>query len=476
MRSSIVSRAVPFDRAILQGSILRAVIRIAWPAVLQSLFIGFHGIIAHALVGRFSDYTANAAIGVGSQVYLVVVVFLSSLYTGMSVLVSRAAGSGDTEAVNRIAYQTLLLSVGLATFVILPAGWYLTPNLLGLLNAAPEVRAQAVPYLRLMFAFGTGSMTVFVLGGALRAAGDPRTPLYLAIMVTGLTVGLDVVLIAGAGPIPPLGAVGAALGNGLAGLVTSAVALRLSVSGRLVLYFGPQMAWRPDWTTLRSLVRYGLPTGLQAIAVTGGGVLLVGFVGGVRDSAAAQAAYAVGYTQLFSLVTWPSLGLMSAALVVVGQNLGALQPARSARAIWIACGIGALVSSVTAALFLGLPEPLIRMFGLDDPRVLAIGRELLQYLAASSVLFAVGQICTGGLQGGGDTRTPLYIAVASQLVVPLVFCSAIAAARPLEPRDVWQALLAAHATRCVLSVAALARSEWYVAGPQHARQTSSFSS
>ena len=80
----------------------------------------------------------------------------------------------------------------------------------------------------------------------------------------------------------------------------------------------------PDWRIIRSLFRFGLPTGIQGIAMNVGGVLMLAFIGSLPQSAAAQAAFAISYTQLFSLITWTSVGLMGAAAAVAGQNLGAI--------------------------------------------------------------------------------------------------------------------------------------------------------
>jgi Na+-driven multidrug efflux pump len=83
------------------------------------------------------------------------------------------------------------------------------------------------------------------------------------------------------------------------------------------------MNWRPDWTVIRQLFRFGLPAGAQGIAMNSGGVFMLRSIGSLEHSGEAQAAFAVGYTELFSLITWTSVGLMGAAATVAGQNLGA---------------------------------------------------------------------------------------------------------------------------------------------------------
>ena len=94
------------------------------------------------------------------------------------------------------------------------------------------------------------------------------------------------------------------------------------------------------------------------------------------------------------------------------------------------------------------------------PLVSSIGEQLLMYLSVSGLFVTVALSYTGGLQGTGDTRSPLYISVVSQIVVPLGLCTAIEATRNLVPGDVWIAILAGHFTRCVLSVARFRQQKW----------------
>jgi len=203
----------PFDRAIVEGPIGRSVWKLAWPTMLQNVIGGLQGIVDHAMVGNYVGYTGNAAIGVSWQIFLVVIVFIASLFTGMGVLVARFAGQNDSEKVNRTVYQAFLTAVLLSIGVLAPLGYVLAPSLLDLVNAAPEVQAEALPYLRIMFIFSFGMMMFFMASGAFRSAGDARTPLRLGVLLTVLNIVLNVILIRGLGPIPAFGTRGAAMGT-----------------------------------------------------------------------------------------------------------------------------------------------------------------------------------------------------------------------------------------------------------------------
>jgi len=446
-------RIQKYDRSLIEGPIVPAVWKLAWPTMLQNVIAGLQGIIDHIMVGHFVGYVGNAAIGVSWQIVLVVIVFISSVFTGMAVLVARFAGAGDSHKVNRVVYQSFLTAAGLSA-VLAVVGYVAAPWLLTLVNAAPEVRQEALPFLRAMFLGIVGLIMFFMLSGAFRAAGDPRTPLRLGLAMTGLTIGLNVTL------IPMFGTIGAAFGTIISSTLVSAWGVWRLTRPESVIHFERGMDHKPDFTVIRSLFRFGLPTGVQGIAMNIGGVFLLRFIGALEHSAAAQAAFAVDYTELFSLITWTSTGLLGAAATIAGQNLGAGNPDRAAEGVRVAAQIGLAAAAIVGAAFVLIPQYLLAAFGMTDPLVLSIGRQLLAYLSVSGLFITVALSYTGGLQGTGDTRSPLYISVISQIIIPLGLCMLIEMTRELMPGDIWMAIVIGHFTRCVLSVARFRQQKW----------------
>jgi putative MATE family efflux protein len=449
-----------YDRSIVEGPLRSAVWKIAWPTMLTNIIGGLQGIVDHALVGHLVGFKANAAIGVAWQIFLVVVVFISSLFTGMSVLVAHFAGAGEEDKVDRTVYQAFLTAIGISVLVMAPLGYVLSPSLLDLVNAAPAVKAEALPFLRIMFLFSSGMLVFFMLGGALRSAGDARTPMTLGIVMTVLNLVLNIILIRGLGPIPAFGTAGSAMGTTIASGLVALYALVKLVRGGWVVSFPRGAGFGPDWSIIRSLFRFGLPTGIQGIAMNIGGVFMLAFIGSLAQSAAAQAAFAVSYTQLFSLITWTSVGLMGAAAAVAGQNLGAGHPDRADAAVHTAARFGLGGAAVIGFFFLFFPRQLLAIFGLHDPAVVEIGIQLLRVLSVSGFFITVALTYTGGLQGTGDTKSPLYISIVSQILVPLGICFIIQQTSRLDPIDIWIAILVGHATRCALSVIRFRQGKW----------------
>jgi putative MATE family efflux protein len=428
--------------------------------MLTNIVGGLQGMVDQALVGNLIGYKANAAIGVSMQMWLIVMIFISSLFSGMSVLVARFAGAGDHEKVDRTVYQAFITAIGLAVLIMAPIGYFAAPYLLNFVNAAPEVQREALPFLRIMFVFSGGMLVFFMLGGALRSAGDARTPMILGISLTLLNLVLNIILIRGLGPIPAFGTKGAAMGTCIASGSLAIYSLFKLWSGGWVVSFPRGRGYGPDWAIIRELFRFGLPSGFQGIVANIGGVFMLSFIGSLALSAASQAAFAVSYTQLFSLITWTSVGLMGASAAIAGQNLGAGKPDRAAAAVHVAARIGLTSAAIIGALFLFLPRQLLAIFGMHDPVVVGIGVQLLHVLSLSGLFIAVALTYSGGLQGTGDTKSPLYISIVSQVLLPLGICYVIQRTGTLHPINIWIAILIGHASRCVLTVLRFNQGKW----------------
>jgi Na+-driven multidrug efflux pump len=128
--------------------------------------------------------------------------------------------------------------------------------------------------------------------------------------------------------------------------------------------------------------------------------------------------------------------------------------------VHVASLIGLGVAVTVGSAFLTIPHVLFGLFGIEDRGTVDIGVGLLRYLAVSGLFVTVALTYTGGLQGTGDTRSPLYISIVSQLAVPLGLCAVLQQLRGLEPGDIWTAIVLGHVTRSVLSVLRFRQGRW----------------
>jgi putative MATE family efflux protein len=448
-----------FDDALISGSIYRSVWRIAWPVITLNLVNGLHALVDHILVGHYvqvENNAGNAAIGAAWQVFLVLVVFIASVFHGMNVLIARYAGRRDQARVSHVAYEAFISAVYVLVLVVAPAGYFIAPYLLDFIEADAVVHDLALPYLRLLFCGGSPLFLMFMITGAFQAAGDPKTPLMLGVLTTVLNVVISYILIVHAG----LGTIGAALGTVLAPMVTVSVALTLIMSRKMIILPPDHFRLIPNLAIMKTVVRIGIPTGVQGVLLNIGGVLLLRYLGTLEDSAAATAAYVLCYSQLFSVVTWTSFGLRAAAGTLSGQNLGAEKPERAAQCVYVAAAFGAVWAGGWGVVYWFQPETLLGLFNVSSGPELTLGTSLLRYLAFSGIALATTLGLTGGLQGAGDTKSPMYIAFLTQILVLLGICQGFQMAGTLTAERIWQAILISHSSRLVLTWLAFRYGKW----------------
>lgn len=449
-----------FDTDLVSGNVMRSVWKLTWPVVLTQIIAGIHGIIDQILVGNYVGFSAQAGIGVSWQLFLVIIVFLSSLFHGMGIMIARYTGRQDHDSMNRIVYQVVLACMYLLVFVIAPLGYLVSPTLLNLVNASPEVQVHALPYIRTLFTMSAPMFVMFVLNGAFQASGQPKIPLMLGIVTTVVNVIVSYVLITGLGPFPEMGARGAAIGTCIGPLPSTFAAFMLIYRHKTII--GPPTRYTliPDLTVIKSVARIGIPSGIQAVLLNIGGAVLLAFIGALEYSAASQAAYTICYTQLFSFVTWTGFGLRAACSTLMGQNIGAGKPERGKKAVYVGAQFGFFWAVGFGLLYWNGTSFLLGAFGISEVLVLDIANDLLHYLSFSGIFVAVTLAFTGGLQGAGDTKKPMIIAFVTQILVLLGICATYQYLGLITTSVIWSAILVSHMSRFMLTIIEFRRGQW----------------
>ena len=140
--------------------------------------------------------------------------------------------------------------------------------------------------------------------------------------------------------------------------------------------------------------------------------------------------------------------------------MGAGKPDRAVAAVRTAASFGLGGAIVVGLFFFFIPQQLLAIFGMTDPDVVAIGTELLRVLSISGLFISMALAYTGGLQGTGDTKSPLFISIISQVLLPVGICFVIQRTIGLEPIHIWLAVLAGHFTRFLLSIIRFNQQRW----------------
>lgn len=452
-----------FDNEIISGNILNSLWKLTWPLVLLNLINGMHGFIDQILIGHFvpgKHNEGNAAIGVAWQLFIVMVVLIASVSHGMNVLIARYAGRQDRKMVSTIFFDSFLTGAFFLIGIVAPLGYIFSPQLLRFIGVEEIVYKQSLPYLRLLFVFNWTLFLMILVTGAFQASGEPKLALKLNILNALLNIIISFILITGLGIFPPLGVLGAGIGTVLAPGISLFVVFYLMIRRKTLIQLPSQWRWFPNLQVLKTIVRVGLPTGIQGVVLNIAGVLLIKYIGSMPNSTAGQSAYTICYTQLFSIVTWTSFGLRSACSTVMGQNIGAGNPQRGKKAVQAGAYLGALWGTTIGIIFIFFPTPLLSVFNAQSELVLSYGKALLQCLAFSGILLSATLAMTGGIQGSGATRLPMIIAMVSQFGVLLGVCEILYVLNILTIYRIWYVILLAHSVRYVLTLSVFHTEGW----------------
>ncbi len=397
------------------GGIGRQVWVLALPMLGEQVGSFLVGFVDTWLAGRLSK-EAIGAVGTGGYMGWFVSMAFMMVGTGAAAVVARCFGARDRQTATRALNQSLLLAIviGLVvTGVVLLAA----PALAAILTQTPGARALFTTYVRIDALGYTLFGAMLVCAGAVRAAGDTRTPMLIMIVVNIVNALVSMSLVFGLLGAPKLGVTGIAIGTvvarSLGGLLMIAV-LIVGLRG-LRLRLGEL---RPDPGVIWRVLRVGLPAGGDAAMrwITQMGFLIIVAHTAVGDAAMVNFAAHNIAMRLEAITYLPAVAWMTAAATLVGQYLGAGHPDRAARAGWLAALQTAGLTAGVAIVFFALADPLYRLMT-NDPQVRAVGVPAFRVLAFMQPFLGVAIVIIGALRGAGDTRmTMLFSGIGGVLL------------------------------------------------------------
>ncbi len=391
----------------------RRVWQLAWPAILTNLLQSTVGLVGVGIVGRQLGSAAVAATGIGNRVFFFQQVVLMAVTAGTTALVARAWGAGDTREAERVTRTSLWLSLALALLMAVPSIVF-ADALAGIFRLDAETHELTATYIRWVSLSAPFLAVSFVIGTALRAAGDTMTPLGLGALTMGVNVVSLYALVFGAFGLPALGVRGAAIAGDIALAVGGLATLGLWLRGRLVIGPGPPGGdFEPR--RVRRLLRIGTPAGVEQAAFQLGFTTFIWIVALYGN--AANAAYQIG-VQILSFSFLVGFGFSIAASTLVGQNLGAGDLPAAERSGWRSMWLAIGVMVVFGGAIIAFAEPIARLL-IDDAEVVRLAVVFIRLLGSVQVLMAIEFTLGGALRGAGDTRFPLFVVLAGMVVMRL---------------------------------------------------------
>ncbi len=443
------------DHDFTRGSLVRGVLLLAVPMVLEPMMESFFMLADAFFVGRLGP---DAVAVLGLTEALVVLVFTVGMGLGIpaTAMVAQRVGRKDDEGAARAAAQANWIALSVALPIALLGGVF-AEEALGMMGASAEVRAMGTPYAQITLASAPIIVLLFVNAAVLRGSGDAASALWALWIANGLNIILDPLFIFGLGPVPGMGVTGAAVAT-LLGRSLGVVYLlwRLTRGSPRVRVALRHFQIRPE--LLRELSRLAVGGLGQLIVETSSWVLLTRIV--ALSGSVAVAGYTIALRiLLFALL--PAWGLSGAAATLVGQNLGAGHVPRARRAVRVTGFANAVFLGVVTIACVLAPEPMMAAFT-DDPEAIRFGADGVLVVGLGYIFYAWGMVLTQALNGAGDTRTPFFLNLVCfwAFKIPLAYYLSTQVEATRGPLGVFIAIALAYSLNAVLAGVAFRRATW----------------
>ncbi|NPC73242.1 MATE family efflux transporter [Corallococcus exiguus] len=431
----------------------RAIFLLAVPMVLEMCMESVFAVVDVAFVGRLGA-EAVATVGLTEGILTIIYAAGMGLSIGATAMVARRIGEKDAERAGRTAVQAIGLGVIIST-VLAVAGIVFARPMMAALGGSPWVLEHGVAYTRVMMGGVVSILLLFLINAIFRGAGDAAIAMRVLMLANGLNIVLAPCLIFGWGPFPEMGVVGAAWATTLgrsAGVVYQLFRLVRS-NGRLQIR-REHVSLEP--ATMLAMVRLSGAGMVQALVTTSSWVVLVRIVSSFGSTALA------GYTIAIRIVMFalmPAWGLGNAAATLLGQSMGAGDPDRGAKAVWLAGRYNLMVLGTIGVAFFIFAHPLLGAFT-TDAAVVDEGAKALRIFSLSFLSCAYGMVITSAFNGAGDTRTPTLIDLGCLWVLELPLAWVLSHPMGLGSAGAYWAVPAAFALMSVLGIVLFRRGRW----------------
>ena len=451
--SSLVEAVRGSHQDYTAGSLNRAILLLAVPMVLEMVLESLFAVVDVFWVGRLG---ANAVATVGLTESMLSLVFAVGIGLSLSTtaMVARRIGEKDPEGAAVAAVQAIVLGLIVSLAIGLPCFFY-APRLLQLMGASPEIVSVGSGYTRICLGGSCAVLLLFLNNAIFRGAGDAAIAMRLLWVSNIINLILDPCLIFGLGPFPRLGVTGAALAT---------------FTGRSigVLYqFYRLLKGTARIRVLARQLRLDLGVMLRLVRVSLNGILQfvighVSWVGLVRIISLFGSAALAGYTVAIRIVIFailPSWGLSNAAATLVGQNLGARQPERAEKSVWLTGLYNMIFLGSIGILFIVWTEPIIHLFT-HDPAVVPLAVSALRILSYGNVCYAFGMVMLQAFNGAGDTRTPTIVNFFAYWLLEIPVAYVLAVPGGLQSKGAFLSILIAESAIAVVSAILFRRGKW----------------
>jgi putative MATE family efflux protein len=376
------------------------------------------------------------------------------LGVGATAVVARRIGEKNPDEAAHAAAQAILIGIGVSILIAIP-GIAFAPRLLAALGAEPGVLASGSRFTRVVLGGNIVVVMLFLINAIFRGAGDAAIAMRSLWIASACNMVLGPLFIFGVGPFPRLGVAGAAIGTTIGrgiGVLYQLTQLRRR-DGRIVIQL---KHWAPDLAMIKKLLGVSGPGMFQMLIGSANWVALI------RILATFGSDVLAGYTIAIRIIIFallPSWGVSNAAATLVGQNLGARQPERAERSVWLAGFYNMLVLGGVGVLFVVAAGPITGIFT-HDPAIIPWARQCLRVISIGFIFYAWGMVLSNAFNGAGDTWTPTWLNFICFWVLELPLAWWLSRMPALGPTGVFASVAIAFSIFAAISAWLFRRGTW----------------
>jgi putative MATE family efflux protein len=429
------------------GSIRKAIFLLSIPMILEMSMESVFAVVDIFFVGRIGK-EAVATVGLTESVLSLVYSVAIGLSMAATAMVARRVGEKNREEASRSSVQAILIALALTLLVSL-GGVIFSRNILGWMGASPLVVESGAIYTRIIFGGSIVIMLLFLINGIFRGAGNASVAMWSLWIANGFNILLCPVLIHFYGLRGA--AIATTIGRGAGVCFQIYHLIRGTGSIHIVKKY-----FVPDWKIIRSLSSIAWTGTVQFLIGSASWIIMARIIAHFGSEVIAGYQVAIRVLIFFLLPAW---GMSNAAATLVGQNLGAGQPARAEQSVWATARYNALFMVFVSLLFLFGSQPIVHFMN-KEAGVDAIAVEALKIISLGYIFYGVGMVLNNAFNGAGDTRTPTIINLFCFWAFQIPFAYWMAIRLGLGPKGVFYAIVSAESTITIVALLVFRRGRW----------------
>lgn len=440
--------------SLTEGSIPKALVRIAVPIVLSSILQTMYQIIDTFWVGRLSA-DAVAAVSLTFPINFLLIALGGGLPIAGTVLIAQYKGRNDEKAMNHVAAQTFLM-VFAVSIVMSVLGYAFSEQIMRLMGTPAEILEEASRYLRITFFGFVFVFGYFVFESLMRGLGSVKAPMRIVFLTVLMNAVLDPLFIFGWGPVPAWGVSGAALATLCTQAVATFIGFAVLLGGKHGLHLKKE-DFRPDFAFMKKAFFIGFPSSIEQSARAFGFTIMTALV--AAFGTVTLAAYGIGIRALTFIII-PAMGLSIATSALVGQNIGAGKMDRAVETNRIGSILAVIVLTVAGALLYIVARPLSAAFIPEGGDAIDQSAQFIRILAPTFGLIGWQMVLTGTMRGAGDTKASMILTIIGQYAVQFPLAYLFSVTLSMGSVGIWWSFAAANVITTVVVVLWYMRGTW----------------